>query len=213
MRDRGVDGQLGHVLTHAVVVVHRRLGQQILLVLRRELERAAHGLARAAHALRVAGRDADDTEIVQHTLRPHGSVTDAVGHHRVVAVRVVVQPVRAEDHFVVLVERIATEWQRRVGGRADHVGHTGQLQDVRHVPAAAPFDVEGMDGATGQHAERVFHRQALVEAISVQRDLHVEHFGDVQRRVERSRVRAHVLVHLEAARTTLDQCFDQRCFI
>ena len=122
----------------------------------------------------------------------------------------VVQAVRGEDHLVVLVERVAPEGQGRVGGRADHVGHAGQLQHVGHVPTAATLDVEGVDGAAVQHAQRVVDRQALVEPVGVQGDLDVVLLGDVQRRVEGAGVGAHVLVHLEPARAALDQRLDQR---
>ena len=124
----------------------------VLLVLRGELERAPHGLAGAPHSLRIAGRDADDPQVVQHALGAHRAVADAVLHHVMVAVRVVVQPVRGEDHLVVLVERVATERQRGVGAAADHVRHARQLQHVGHVPAAAAFDVERVDGAAVEHA-------------------------------------------------------------
>ena len=117
---------------------------------------------------------------------------------------------RGEDHLVVLVERIAPERQRRVGARADHVGHSGELQHVGHVTTAAALDVEGVDGAAGQHAQRVFHRQALVEAVGVQRDLHVELLGHVERGVEGAGVRAHVFVHLEPACPAFDQGLDER---
>ena len=147
---------------------------------------------------------------MQHTLGPHRAAADAIVDQVMVAVRVVVQAVRGEDHLVVLVERIAPERQRRVGARADHVGHTGELQHVGHVAAAAALDVEGVDGATVQHAQRVVHREAFVEAVGVQRDLHVELLGDVERGVERPGVRAHVLVHLEPAGAALHQRLDQR---
>ena len=81
--DGRVDGQLGDVLPHAVVVVGGRPSADSLLDLltlhvRGELERAAHGLAGATHALRVAGGDADHAEVVQHALGAHRAAADAV---------------------------------------------------------------------------------------------------------------------------------------
>ena len=183
---------------------------EVELVLRRQLERAPHRLAGATHALRIARRDADDTQVVQHPLGAHGAAADAVLHHVVVAVRMVVQAVRREDHLVVLVERVAAERERGVGAAADHVRHAGQLQHVGHVPAAAALDVERVDGAPGQHRQCVLHAEALVQPVGVQGHLHVELLGHVQRGVERTGVRAHVLVHLEADGAALHQCLHQR---
>ncbi len=78
------------------------------------------------------------------------------------------------------------------------------------MSAAAAFDVEGVDRASIEDAEGVGDRQALVEAVGVQRDLHVVLLGDAQRGVERASVRAGVLVHLEPADAALLQRLEQR---
>ena len=81
------------------------------------------------------------------------------------------------------------------------------------MAAAAALDVEGVDGAAVEHRQGVLDRQALVQAVGVQRHLHVVLLGHPQRGVQRPGVRAHVLVHLEAARPALDQRLDQRARI
>ena len=64
--------------------------------------------------------------------------------------------------------------------------------------------------AAVEDAQGVLDRQALVEAVGVQGDLHVVLLGDAQRGVEGARVRAHVLVHLEPAGAALGERLDQR---
>jgi hypothetical protein len=78
------------------------------------------------------------------------------------------------------------------------------------VPAAAAFDVEGVEHPAAGHRERVGHAAGLVQAVGVQGHLHVVLVGHGQRGVQATRVRAQVLVHLEAARAARGQPFDQR---
>ena len=60
------------------------------------------------------------------------------------------------------------------------------------MASTATLDVEGVDRATGEHIQGVVDRQALVETVGVQRDLHVVALGDVQRCIEGTRVSAQM---------------------
>ena len=173
-------------------------------------EGAAYGLARAPHALRVGGGDADRAQVVQHVLGAHRPGPDPVAGHRGVAGQVGLEVVDGDDHPVVLGDRVPAERQGGVGGGADDVRHARHLQHVRYVPAAAALDVEGVDGAPVEHAQGVLDGQALVQPVAVQGDLDVVLLGDPQRGVERAGVGAHVLVHLEAGRAALGERLDQR---
>ncbi len=211
--DGRVDGQLGDVAQHPLVVV---LGPVALhraefgLHLAGQGEGAAHGLAGPAHALGVGGGDADDAQVVQHVLGAHGAGPDPVAGHRGVTGQVGLEVVGGDDHAEVLAQGVPAERQGGIGGGADDVRHARHLQHIGHVAAAAALDVEGVDRPAVEHPEGVLDGQALVEAVGVQGDLDVVLLGHPQRGVQRAGVRSHVLVHLEAAGAALGEGLHQR---
>ena len=175
---------------------------------RGQAERAAHRLPGPAHALRIGGGDRDDAEVVQRPLGRHRAGPDPVPGQRRVPLRV--QAVHQRDHVQVLGHRVPAERQRGVGRGGDDVGPAGQFQHVRRVPAAAALDVEGVEHPAAGHRERVGHAAGLVQPVGVQGHLHVVLVGHGQRGVQAARVRAQVLVHLEAARAARGQALHQR---
>jgi len=144
VRHRRVDGQLGQVPQHPLVVV--RAGgagrplqlcplQLCLLHQGGHAERPAYCFPRPSHALRVRGRDRDDAEVVQRPLGRHRAGPDPVPGQRGVALRV--QAVHQRDHVQVLGHRVPAERQRGIGGGGHDVRAAGQFQHVRRMPAAA----------------------------------------------------------------------------
>ena len=95
-----------------------------------------------------------------------------------------VEPVDRHDHGLVLGDGVPAEGQGRVGRRPDDVGHAGEFEHVRHVPAAAPLDVVGVHGPAVDDVEGVGERQVLVQPVGVQAHLDVVLVGDPQRGVE-----------------------------
>ncbi len=204
----GVDRVLGEVLENPRVVVRRALGPHPLHLVR-ELPGAADDFADAAHSLGVGVDDADRPQVVQHALRPHRRIADAVGDHRPVARDARVHPVHRPHHGVMLGDDVAAVGDGGRRGRADDVADAGDRQDVRGVPAADALHVIGVDGPAGDRGDRLVELAGLVEAVGVHRDLDVEDVGDGERLVDDARIARVVLVHLEAAGARLDLALER----
>ncbi len=84
-------------------------------------------------------------------------------------------------------------------------GFADEAEQVRHVAAAAPLDVVGVDRPAGDRGDRVLELGRLVQPVRVQRDGDVVRVGEPQDVVDQLRVGAVVLVDLEAARARIEQ--------
>ena len=157
------------------------------------------------------GGDADDAQVVQHTFGTHGAGADAVVHHVVVAVRVVVQPVGGEDHLVVLVERVAAERQRRVGAtsRSRWARRPASARWARARRRSPRCGTRGWCGRRARAGCPPPTRHSLRPSVCSATCTSCSS-ATLQRGVEGAGVGAHVLVHLEAARAAFDQRLDQR---
>ena len=97
----------------------------------------------------------------------------------------------------------------RIGRRGQDIGLSAGLDDVRCVTAAGALGVIGVDGAAADRVQCRLDKTGLVERIGMDRHLDVHRIADFQRRVDRRRRRAPVLVQLQAHRASL-HLFDQR---
>ena len=202
-----IDRDLGQEAQDPLVVVARRFewrGPDRSLGDRGDSKGPPPVFAGPAHAQGIRTRDGDDAEVVQKVLGPHRFSADAVMGDRQVARHIRIEPMDAHDHGDVLIEGVHSVGQGRVGRGADHVVDTGQSEDVRGVPAAAPFNMEGVDHPAVGHRQGVVDRQPLVQSVGVEADLDIELLGGVQGGIERAQVRPGVLVDLEAADTGLE---------
>ncbi len=112
------------------------------------------------------------------------------------------------NHAEVLAQRVPAERQGRVGRGADHVGFPASRSTFGTWPPPQPSMWKAWIVRPSNTARVSSHRETLVEAVGVQRDLHVVLLGHPQRGIQRAGVRTHVLVHLETAGPTLDQSLD-----
>ena len=80
-----------------------------------------------------------------------------------------------------------------------------QPDEVRDVAAAGALDVVGVDRAAGDGRHRVLELRGLVEPVGVEADRDVVRVGEVERGVDELRVRAVVLVDLEADGARLEE--------
>ena len=124
--------------------------------------------------------------------RVPGSSTCTAAHHR----QVLGLGARAERH-------------RGRGRRRQHPVASGQLEQVRRVAAAHPFDVVGVHRAAAEGGVRVLQRQRLVEAVGVDRQLHVVTIRDVERAADLLRPGADVLVDLESGPAARERVLDR----
>ena len=77
------------------------------------------------------------------------------------------------------------------------------------MAATHTFDVVGVHRAASEGGVRVLQRQRLVEAVGVDRELHVVTVGDVERTADLLRPGADVLVDLEAGPATDERVLDR----
>src|SRR5262249_38658055 len=78
------------------------------------------------------------------------------------------------------------------------------------MPAAGPFGVKGVNGSPLESRNCIFDKTALVQCVSVDKDLHVHVIRDGKAAVDRGRSRPPVLMKLEAARSCFN-LLDQTC--
>ena len=120
------------------------------------------------------------------------------------------RPVVEDDHRDLFGRRVHAERHRRRRRRADDVRLADQPKQVRDVPAAAPFDVVGVDRSPRDGGDCLFELGGFVEPVGVQRDGDVVGIGEAQDMVDELGVRAVVLVDLEAACARIDQRLERR---
>src|SRR3546814_2117989 len=90
------------------------------------------------------------------------------------------------QHVEMFVDRVDRERTGGVGRRGDDVGEARQLDDVRRMPAARAFGVEGVDGAALEGGDSILDEAALVQRVGMDHHLDVHPVGDRQAAVDRS---------------------------
>ena len=176
-----------------------RAGAALRLHHRGTLERPPHGLADPAHALGVGREHRDDPEVVQdalggHREGPHPLPQDA----GIAGPRSRLEHVHGRDHREVLGLGADAEGHRRVGGRREHALAAREREQVGGVAAADALDVVEVHGPPGEHARGVGHEQGLVQAVGMDRELHVVAIGHVECAPQLLGAGGNVLVDLEA---------------
>ena len=195
--DGRVDGHLGEVAQHALVVV-RPAAATLGLHRSGALEGAPHGLGDPAHALRVGGEDRDHTQVVQGALGGHGPGPHAGAHDGGVAGPAArLEQVDGRDHRQVLGLGADAVRHRRVCGRGDQPLPPCQAEQVGGVAAPDALDVVQVGRPAVQHPRGVGGPKGLVQAVGVDRELDVVAVGDVERAAQLLRPGGHVLVDLE----------------
>src|SRR5579885_1504075 len=94
------------------------------------------------------------------------------------------------EHVQMLLDGVYREGPGRIRGAGEHVGLGGNLDDVRRMPAAGAFRVEGVYRAPADGANCVFHEAGFIEGIGVNGGLNVVFVADVQAGVDYRRGRA-----------------------
>ena len=108
-------------------------------------------------------------------------------------------------HVELLERRRRSVGERRRRRGAEHVRLANESERVRDVSAAGPLDVIGVDGAAGDRRDGSLELGRLVQRVGVQAHRDVVRVGGAERRVDDLRIRAPVLVDLEADRARLDR--------
>ena len=142
--------------------------------------------------------------IVEDILRGDGLLADAALREREILGDRGVEMVAHHQHVEMLVDGVAGERPRRVGGGRQHVLQPRDLDDVGRMPAAGAFGVESVDGTALERLDGVLDETGFVERVGVDHHLHVVVIGDRQAAVDGGRRRAPVLVQLERAGAGLD---------
>ena len=168
MRDRGVDGVFCDVALDAKIVVVLALvfrqGAALLLHLVGGLPGADDDFAEPAHGLRIRRHHRERAEVVQNVFRRDGLFADAAfGEGEIFGDRGI-EMVAHHQHVEMLVDGVAGERPRRVGGGRQHVLQAGDLDDIRRVAAAGAFGVEGVDGAALEGLHGILDEAGLVRA-------------------------------------------------
>ena len=109
-----------------------------------------------------------------------------------------VEVVAYHDHVEELSLRVDAEGQCRVGRRRKYVCHRSHLQEVGSVAAACALGVVGMDSASVDCSDCVFHKASLIESIGVDGHLHVVAVGVFHTCADCRGCGSPVLVDLEA---------------
>ena len=196
-----VDGDFCDVAKHPEVIVVRAVFWQF----------AARGFHRVgglhhpqpvlsdpAHGLGVAGKHRDHAHILQHVLGSDGFRAHPAFCERHVGWHVGVEVVAHHDHVEQLCLAVDAIGQGRVGRTRQHVELAGHADNVRGVATTRTFGVEGVNGAAFKGINGVFDVAAFVQAVGVDRDLHVHFIGNAQRVAQGVGGGAPVFMDLEA---------------
>src|SRR3546814_2193708 len=93
----------------------------------------------------------------------------------------------SSDLVEMLVDRIHGIRHGRVGGRRQHIGEPGHLDDVRRMAATGAFGMEGVDGAVPERRDRILDKAAFIQRVGMDGDLDIMLLGDIQAVVDGGR--------------------------
>ena len=203
MGDGGVDGVLGDVAFGAGVVVAIAVFGQcppLHLHLVPRLPGAEDDLTNAPHCLGVGRDDAERPQVMQDILGGDGFPADAGFGERHIFGDAPIQVVAHHQHVQVLFQGVDGVGAGGVGGGGQHVQLAAHPDDVGGVPTACAFGVVGVDAAIFEGGDGVFHKACFVQGISVDGDLNIIVFGNVEAGVDRRWGGAPVFVQLQPDR-------------
>src|SRR5215470_11429675 len=148
---------------------------------------------------------------MQNILRRDGLFANSALGKRKVFRNPRIEVMRDHHHIEGLIKgtyHIGSSWSR---GRWNDVWFAAHLDDVRGMSAASPFRVKSVNGSALERCDCVLYEAALVERVSMDKNLHVHVICDRQAVINRRGCCTPVLMKLEATCAGFDLLNETRC--
>ena len=202
-----IDGQLSDIALHSCIVMPAtvvRQGAALHFHFVGGLPATQNHLTHSSHGLAVRAEHADGAQVVQNVFCGNGFFSYATLGKRQVLGNGGVQMVADHQHVHMFIQGVDGVRSGGIGRGRQNVVLTHNFHDVGCVPTTSAFGVKGVDGATLEGSNGVFHKARLIECVRVDGHLGVGEFCNTQAVVDGCWRRAPIFMKFESYGASID---------